>query len=711
MILSSIIALQAAVLVPVPEPVGSEISATATSSDIGSTAAIFDDNPETLYRTANINPAVVTIRFKLPRESKGFRLIFLDRNEYSIEAGDSERDLDLNSGSRKEIARGVTGDDGRAEVRLVQPVKASVYRLTVKRVKGDAYVHIYDWQFVRWAAATSLRTEMTPARPEWKPSKVIPAGGVVRMRAWAGAEGSETEVTDKVMWEAKEFKPWPGAKNAFEGSRFLEGTREAAITARLGPLSAERKFTLEAFPRLNERTDVDALYIERTPRAAYDARDKGNGPGWPKTGETVVWQARVRAHNRGVTEMPYSWWVDGKEVRKGTITLAANNDAAAELPLKWTPRRQQIEFLLKAPDWDANPNNNKLKTWTDALSVGFWVEEKLWNYWLDNAQRQNPRNESFENWAQFMIELWNEMMEKAGITDRWRLDKVEIVPSGALPLSGGLSSNNPDSRDKTVDIAWGFPVEPEGKISDYWAVKPATDPYSSPPPFLADWALLHELMHARYIVDSYGFDVPASSIKVEIDGKPLIGSILPANFMRYNKYKGVMGGGIKPIIDEFAAGALERAKGRRARGGNENAPTTIGEYLSDLPTSNVMTFLLPDGRPAAGAELLIFRAKPDPANWYGKLFAGPPDEVLRLDGSGSVDVGKSPFGPPPIKHEFGYSNAVALMVIRMPSEGAQAKPTYVHFQEVSDFNLAYWKGASQRAAYTVRLVSPPGWSE
>jgi hypothetical protein len=706
-------------LIAVPENVAEIISsgrakATGTRSDIGGLSDIFDGDPSTLYRTPSINPAEITVVFNEPREVPAFRLLLRFKSRYTILAAPSEAELATAPTLKHE---GQTNAQGEALLdfqRLFgKPLRASAFRLHVHRIEGDDYVHIEDWQFARLVPAERIEVEMIPARPEWKPFSKIPARGVVRMRAAATAEGARQDVTDSARWIAEGFERWPeGGPHAW---RARHGVTRGVLQAAAANLSGSKEFEIVPWSRENLRPDVNVLFIEKTPRRNYDAPDAGNGPGWPANGQEIVWRAHVQSHNREARDLRWEATVDGKLWSSGTIDrIPKDGIVQVPIPMRWQQARQELEFKVDAPAWDSNPHNNGRRIHTDALTVGFWIEDRLWQYWHDLQHRQNPRNETFEDWSQHMIDLWNGMMEKAvypgltpnGNSDRWRLDRVIIVPSGALPLNGGLPSNNPDSRDRTVDIAWGFAMDPDATVSKYWELRPdEKDAWTTDAAFLTDRALIHELLHARYLVDSYGFDVHASSIKVEVDGKPLIGSLLPDNFARFNKYKGVMGGGIRLHNDEFVAGALERVAGKRARGGNMNSPTVIGEYLNDLPKQNRMTFELPDGAPAAGAELLIYQAKPRPTDWYGKEYSGEPDLRLRLDGTGSAEVGRSPFGPVPLRHTFGHANTVALMLVRHQGK------VYVHFQEATDFNLAFWRGQREFASYTARLVEPPQASE
>jgi hypothetical protein len=703
--------------IPIPDPIGKMIAegkakVTTTRWDIGDPQHIFDGKTETLLRTPAINPAYVQIEFQQPYSVSNFYLQVAELSEYRITCADSLQDLwDQSRSFRDLTGLRKTDAQGRSLIQLSRPVRARIFVLDTRRLAGDDYVHIFEWQFCRVIPAETLRLEAVPQRPEWKPSSLIASGGVIRLRAIAAAQGVEVDVTRKARFFGQGFRPYRRAyPNELLAPKIQENeTREVNLQASYARLSASLPVKIQGWERKNQRTDLDVLFIERLPRLDYDAPDRGNGPGWPAEEQSVEWVAHIRSYGAEARKVAYEWRLDGKRVSGGEISrIARNGQTSVKLPWKWKQRRHTLEFILFPDSRDSIEGNNRRLIHTDALTIGFWIEEKLADYWHDYQNEQNSENNSFEDWAQWMIQQWNRLMAEAihplspkGLTDRWRLDRVVIVPTGALPLSGGLPSNNPDNRDKTVDIVWGFNCDPDARISDYWKQTPWTKgPVQGTPPFYVDWALLHELSHARYLIDSYGFDVHPDSVKITDErGSPVteteeMRALLPY----FNKYKGLMGGGIVPTYDEYTAGALERVKGKRARGGNFNAPSVIGEYIQELPQSNVFTFLDPEGRPVANGRLAIWQAKPRPDAWYGKLFEGGPSLEYTLDDQGCVTLPRNPFGKDPLRHTFGEANTVMLMRI---TSGSQ---TYYHFQEVSDFNLAYWKGDKQTARYTVRLT-------
>lgn len=687
----------------------------ATPSDIGSPLDALDGKRATLYRTPAINPAEIVLAFERPKTTDFFGLFVHMRSAFRIEAADSVEELDGRGRSYRDLTgERQTNAEGVAFVELAEPVTARVFRLWTRRLEGDDYVHIYEWRFDRPERPASLRVEMIPARPEWKPFDRVATEGVVRVRAYAGTGEDEIDVTEKATWSAVGFRRWPaGGFDAWIADRVEGGSRPGRIAASYQGLTGAKEFTIEAYEKVNTRPDVDVLFIEKTPRRDYDAPDLGNGPGWPREGAPITWKAWVQSHNREARAVPFEWAVGGQVVRRGTIpVLPRGQRVAVELTRPWRQKGEELTFRIQAPAWDANDGNNARTIRTNALSLGVWVERKMWDHWHDHQHRQNPRNESFEDWIQFVVDEWNAMMAEArfpqispnGLSDRIRVDKVTIVPTGALPLAGGLPSNNPDRRDKTVDLAWGFNVDPNHQIGEYWIPRPHDKPVrEGPPAFLLDLALIHELHHARYHIDSYGFDVHSPGIDVTVAGKPLVGGWLPEKFMRPRKYDGMMASDYR-FIDIYTAGVWERVAGRRARGGNMNSPSVIGEWLeTDVPARSRFRFLLPDGRPAAGAELLIWHARPREGDWYGKTYTGEPDRRLRLGDDGEIAFEGLPY-PKPIRHTYGHANTVNLCVVRHRDR------IYVHFMEISDFHLAYWRGQRQLARFEVKLVDPPAWS-
>src|SRR4029079_4987534 len=90
-----------------------------------------------------------------------------------------------------------------------------------------------------------------------------------------------------------------------------------------------------------------------------------------------------------------------------------------------------------------------------------------------------------------------------------RIEKIVVVPDGALPLAPPLvpqrgrdpagGATPPDVRDRTVDLMWGFRATTVGSYGD-------TRTATLENPFYVAPLVIHELGHARYLTDAYGFD-------------------------------------------------------------------------------------------------------------------------------------------------------------------------------------------------------------
>ncbi|HEY3394105.1 MAG TPA: hypothetical protein VGK58_15440 [Lacipirellulaceae bacterium] len=127
-----------------------EASVVATTWDIGSPLAIFDGNPTSLYRTQNINPAVVTLTSNAPLTVDGFRVYFLGgTHNWTVESANSLADLNGRTGSYRLLTSvSATPSDMFAQVSLPAAVSATHFRLTAQRLTGDNYVHITSWDLL-----------------------------------------------------------------------------------------------------------------------------------------------------------------------------------------------------------------------------------------------------------------------------------------------------------------------------------------------------------------------------------------------------------------------------------------------------------------------------------------------------------------------------------------------------------------------------------
>ncbi|HEY3266195.1 MAG TPA: hypothetical protein VGM37_04665 [Armatimonadota bacterium] len=661
-----------------------EVKLTATAFDINDASKVFDADRDSLARTASINPALVEAAFTAPQSVSGFRVRFTaEKHDYTVSV-DGEI-----------AARGTFQGEDVQTVRLKRPASGRVFRLDVQRREGDDYVHIMDWELLQPGEVTGLSIA--------GPKGDVMEESVLKLSAAAKtADGRELDVTKDVRWSAASANvdKWRS------DSQFrLTAPGEAQIAAALGDLHASLTVPVQAYKAGNSAFDLDAMYIERTPRIDYDA-NKATG-GWPKPGQRVVWKAHL--HNWGDRDVPsvnYQWILDGVPVLTGVLyNWKAGADETVTCPWRWEQKRHELAFLLDTrnayPD-ERTKANNQIAIATDALAVGYWVEDGLARHMHEHQIEMGDGMNSFEDWGQRQMNRWNQMFANAryatspsGIVDRVRLDTVVHVPSGALPFNGGLPTNNPDAKDKTVDLMWGMVAR---DMDTFW--KP-----SQSGPFYYEYGLMHELDHARYLVDAYGFDVHSNQVDKVLgaDGKPLLGTpALPGpkdGVVRYDKYKGMMDS--THYFSEHEAYAWNRIAGQRARKGNQNGPDDIGVYLGqDLPLRNHFRIVDANRKPLPGAVVEVHQARPQKDAWYGKTYVTEPDATYTADNDGWITLPRNPFGAE-IHHDYGHANTTLLILVK--ANGV----TRAAFQEITDFNLQYAAGQREDARYELQVNLAP----
>ncbi len=79
---------------------------TSSEPDVGDVSNCFDGDPNTIMRSANINPAFVQVAFSTQQEVKQVRVLLgepgyphIDKNSWWVETADTKEDLDNKNGS------------------------------------------------------------------------------------------------------------------------------------------------------------------------------------------------------------------------------------------------------------------------------------------------------------------------------------------------------------------------------------------------------------------------------------------------------------------------------------------------------------------------------------------------------------------------------------------------------------------------------------
>jgi len=458
--------------------------------------------------------------------------------------------------------------------------------------------------------------------------------------------------------------------------------------------------------------DLTVSLISREPEIPFVwASANPRVEGWPAVGSTVTWRAHVRSFFADAKEVAYIWRVDDYEVARGTITLAPNAITTIDLPRTWTFERQRLSLAIDTTNAIAEQSelNNQLEVITDAIAVGFWVEQSVYDHFRKWQPNLRIGSTSFEDWAQRNIDFFNDMAALAiypetpnGVFDRWRLQKLVIVPDGALPLHGlpedaspgANGGTHPDKDDRTVDLMWGFRASTLNLYQDVTTVDPSN-------PFYVSGALFHELGHARYLIDVYAWNVrhqpPNFVIGITENGAPIVGNYIGSGYAWRTLEQGMMNVHLT-YIDRYSAIAMNFIAGARATFGNYNEPRNFASFLNDLPAQNRLTIRDENGTLMTNASVKIYQSRANGQEWYATNYDDVADLELTTDANGQVLVGRSPFAADgKVIQAYGNTNGTAIVRV--------AKENYVGygFLESRLFNLEYWRGHTDFADHELRV--------
>jgi hypothetical protein len=467
--------------------------------------------------------------------------------------------------------------------------------------------------------------------------------------------------------------------------------------------------------------DLTIGYIQRLPVMNWVLNSTSpQTDGWPTVGQSVTWRGFVRNFSSTArSNVQYKWTWDGVQVASGTVSIAANGTATVDYVRAWDFARHNLKLSIDTTNAVAEDEeqNNDLTVVTNAISLGLWVEQSLYNYFLAHQRElAGAHSTCWDNWAQRQVGYWDNTLYPGavypetpnGVLDRVRLDKITIVPDGALPLNGGLPTNDPDLNDHTVDLEWGYPstLLPPGSTA---YADTATVSLSNS--FYYEQSLPHELGHARYLIDDYGFNVHQQPDGTGRDGIPqtengagIVGTpFLPmvrSDAVYLTHQSGLMNGDNYLMVDLYSTMALNLIAGDRAVNGNVNAPGNFGAFLNDLPAQNQVTLRdASNNAPLAGAEVRIYQSTAN-GQLYGKNFSSTPAQVLTTDANGNVLVGHNPFTSGSLSP--WHDNTDIMLRVEQ-----QNRVRYV-FMEASDYNLEFFRGHTSLGTYTLNIAFQPG---
>ncbi|HUO84442.1 MAG TPA: CARDB domain-containing protein [Thermoanaerobaculia bacterium] len=462
--------------------------------------------------------------------------------------------------------------------------------------------------------------------------------------------------------------------------------------------------------------DLSVGWISRLPKIEYVwESDDPAREGWPEEGQQITWVANVRnLTNRRLENIGYRWTEDGVVIEQGVSTLEPGVVTRFDLPWIWTFDRHQISFEIDTTDTlaEIEERNNRLLIFTDAISAGFWVEQSFWEGMRQTIVDAGIGGTTVEDWLQRRILQYNDMAAlaaydwpetPAGVLDRWRIDAIHIVPDGALPIvppdlggavrdwgagAGSYATLYPHSLDRTVDMQWGFPASNLSFYANY-------DAWT-----LTHNSLVHELGHARWLIDVYAWRLRSTDV-VEIDSFPPP----DANGRYYETPEFGMMNTQWGYIDRYSAVALNRIAGHRATSGHYNEPWNMGAFLNDLPEENRIRLGDREGNVFPGRTVKLYRpsSELDPDfmdHPYWLRFDGQADFTLQTDEEGVIVLPRNPFSDEDLTMWVDRNNALAVLELIDGDTRRWA------FLEARHLNMAYWRGETETARVDL-LIDPP----
>ena len=734
-------------VIPLAEYLRDGFATVTTSGLAGDPGRLFDRDWASACTTADVNPAIITVTFTAPTSVGAARAAFGDdTHEWTLDAADTAADLAGATGSFIRIfgPNEVAGVGPHWREWNEIPVIRKIFRFTIKRLDGGALGEIRELELQRPKAVILANIDGKMVRVNH--FEIVPDQLTVRLddtrpltallSLSLGPNRYEVAGTNECRWTLSN----PTVATIGGDELHAIGVGETTITASYwgggGDLTAKAHVTV-VDPAAHDN-DMSVAWIQRLPVIPYVwGSAQPETAGWPTVGSTVTWRARVRnwwPFPR--TGVGYRWLLDDSVIASGTVTLAPAGLTDVDLPWSWAFEHHTLRFEIDPANAVAefSEKNNAVDTWTDAITVGFWVEQSLFAEFHRYQKDLGIGSNGWEDWAQRQVARWNESFAAAahpidapnGVRDRIRLDKITLVPDGALPLAGGLPGNNPDFNDRTTDLVWGFNSAQIG--SGMYDNHTETEDWN---PFFFEGSLIHELGHARYLIDVYGFnvgdrpEVPRVLINFKgarVAGTPYLPRTYPwwdhvfyvSGWAESGPFHGLMNGTYNKI-DRYSTVALNRIAGHRATQGNYNAPSNIGSFFNDLPAQNTVQLMDRRGRPIAGATVRVYQSSGSAGDWYGKTFDDTVDATFTADANGCVEVGRNPFtNGEPLQHTHGISHAIAIL--RVDAGGK----TGFTFLPAGLFNLEYWRGNTDHGRHQliVPMVGPDpgiadilGWPE
>lgn len=441
--------------------------------------------------------------------------------------------------------------------------------------------------------------------------------------------------------------------------------------------------------------DLDVTYISREPRYKWNATKQ-----WPDPGESVTFKAHII--NKGTIGSGgylFEWRIDNQIVAVGSAdSITQKGEMIQEFDWEWQPGRHHVSFEVDPQNLisETAETNNKIIDATDALTIGFWVEETVYDDF--NNIENGAGTYSWEDWAQRIIQKMNWMFEYSkypfapnGVLTRVRLDNISIVPDGTLFNQGAWHA----PYDTIYDGRWGFSFEEYGNGCQCCPTEMCFD---------VPWWVIHELGHYLFgRVDIYGLDIQGGDVNIlDEDGELIAGTpLLPYIYWDVVHYASRIYD-VMHVPDPYSLFSdfhtyslnLDWPPGQRTHSG--------WDYINKIPSETILRVLDNNNQPIPNIEVSVYQALPGDGSSgpYSQDFDNTPDIVGVSDSQGLFSLDRNPFS---VYDGFGITNGIILVKLKNLDTGIYK---YISI-EVTDLNLAYWRGQSGTYIHNIHFPSGP----